>query len=99
MYIDIIAKIIIPLFSAVLMYVLVPYINSKTTKEQRDDIKFYVGVAVRAAEQIYNEKGQGRMKKKYVIEYLRQKGFDITDSDVEVLIEAAVLEMKKFEGR
>ena len=42
----------------------VPYLKSKTSKEQRETIMFWVSVAVSAAEQIFNERGMGAEKKK-----------------------------------
>lgn len=86
---------VITLIGAIITYVIVPYINSKTTEKQRDNAKFWVQVAVGAAEQIYKEKGQGKLKKKYVLNFLNSKGIDIDDEQLDVLIEAAVYELNK----
>lgn len=88
-----IGTIIIALIGAVITYIIVPYFKSKTTKEQREGIAFWVKVAVNAAEQIYNEKGQGKIKKEYVVEFLTSKGINITLQELDVLIEAAVKEL------
>ncbi len=93
MNIDIIVKVIIPILSAILTYLIVPLILSKTTKQQRDNIYFWVQVAVGAAEQIYKEKGQGKLKKDYVIDFLTSKGINITIQELDILIEAAVKEL------
>lgn len=93
MNIDIVTKIIIPILGAIITYVLVPFFKSKTTKEQRDNIYFWVKIAVQAAEMIYAEKGQGKLKKEYVLEFLTSKGIDITIQELDVLIEAAVKEL------
>ena len=93
MDIDIIVKVIIPVLGAIVTYILVPFIKSKTTKEQRENIFFWVKVAVGAAEQIFNKKGQGIQKKDYVIKFLTSKGIDITRKELDVLIEAAVKEL------
>ena len=93
MNIDFIIKILIPLLGAIITYILVPFFRSKTTKEQRENIAFWVKVAVGAAEQIYNKKGQGILKKDYVIKFLTSKGINITRQDLDVLIEAAVKEL------
>ena len=95
MNIEIITKVLIPMLGAIIVYVIVPFFKSKTTKEQRDNIYFYVQLAVNAAEQIYKEKGQGKIKKEYVLEYMRQLNFDIDEADLEVMIEAAVIELNK----
>lgn len=86
---------VIALIGAIITYVIVPYINSKTTEKQRDNAKFWVQVAVGAAEQIYKEKGQGKLKKKYVLNFLNSKGIDIDDEQLDVLIEAAVYELNR----
>jgi len=93
MNIDIVAKIIIPILGAIITYVLVPFFKSKTTKEQRDNIYFWVKIAVQAAEMIYAEKGQGKLKKQYVLEFLTSKGINITSAELDMLVESAVKEL------
>lgn len=93
MNIDIIVKVLIPILGAILTYLIVPFLKSKTTKEQRDNIYFWVKIAVGAAEQIYAEKGQGKLKKEYVVDFLVSKGINITIQELDVLIEAAVKEL------
>lgn len=91
-----IGTVIIALIGAVITYIIVPYFKSKTTKEQRESIAFWVRVAVNAAEQIYDEKGQGKVKKEYVIKFLSDKGITLTLEQLDVLIEAAVYELNKM---
>ena len=93
MNIDIIVKVLIPILGAILTYLIVPFLKSKTTKEQRENIYFWVQVAVQAAEMIYKEKGQGKLKKEYVVDFLISKGINITIQELDVLIEAAVKEL------
>lgn len=93
MNIDIIVKVIIPILGAILTYLIVPFIKQKTSKEQRENIYFWVRIAVNAAEQVYREKGQGKLKKEYVIEFLTNKGINMTIEELDVLIEAAVKEL------
>lgn len=93
MNIDIIVKVIIPILGAILTYLIVPFIKSKTTKEQRENAYFWVKIAVNAAEQVYKEKGQGKLKKEYVVAFLTSKGIDITMEELDILIEAAVKEL------
>ena len=88
-----ITKCVIVLLGTIITYIVVPYIKTKTTEKQRDNIYFWVQVAVNAAEQIYVEKGMGMIKKKYVVEYLRNKGINISEEDLNILIEAAVREL------
>ncbi len=42
---------------------------------------------------IYKEKGQGKLKKEYVIDFLTSKGIRLTIQELDTLIEAAVLEL------
>ena len=93
MNIDIIVKVITPILGAIITYILVPWIKQITTREQRENIYFWVKVAVAAAEQIYKEKGQGKLKKEYVVDFLVSKGINITIQELDVLIEAAVKEL------
>lgn len=88
-----IGTIIIALIGAVITYIVVPYIKANTTEKQRENAKFWVKVAVSAAEQIYKEKGSGKNKKQYVLEFLNSKGIKITEEQLNVLIEAAVFEL------
>lgn len=93
MNIDIIIKVIIPILGAIITYILVPFLKSKTTKEQKNNIYFWVKVAVGAAEQIYKEKGSGKDKKQHVVDFLVDKGIEITIEELNILIEAAVREL------
>ena len=93
MNIDIIVKVLIPILGAIITYLIVPFLKQKTTKEQRENVYFWVEVAVNAAEQIYKEKGQGKLKKEYVVDFLVSKGVNITIEELDVLIEAAVKEL------
>lgn len=88
-----IGTIIIALIGAVITYIVVPYIKSKTTAEQYKNIEFWVKFAVKAAEQIFNQPGMGQKKKEYVIKFLNDKGIEITRKELDVLIEAAVQEL------
>lgn len=93
MNIEIIIKVIIPILGAIITYILVPFLKSKTTEKQRENIYFWVASAVGAAEMIYKEKGQGKLKKEYVIDFLGSKGIKVTIQELEVLIESAVKEL------
>lgn len=90
-----IGTIIIALIGAIITYIVVPYIRSKTTGEQFRNIEYWVKVAVSAAEQIFNQPGQGEKKKEYVLNFLQDLGIKITIEQLEILIEAAVHEINK----
>lgn len=98
MNIEIITNVIIPIFGAILLYIVVPYIREKTTKEQREDVYFWVQLAVQSAEQIFTYRNAGQDKKEYVLEFMDNQGFDVTEDELDVMIEAAVLELNKVKG-
>lgn len=73
---------------------LIPYLKSKLTTEQLSKVKFWVNIAVEAAEMIYVGTGRGQEKKEYVLSFLNSKGFTLNMTEIDNLIEAAVLELK-----
>ena len=82
------------LLAAVITTFVVPYIKSKTTAAQQNQINGWVRIAVSAAEQIYNGPGRGEDKKAYVLTWLRQHGVTVDEPQLDALIEAAVYELK-----
>lgn len=87
---DFIIKIIIPLLCAIITYYLIPYLKEKKLYDT-------VVIAVRAAEQIYNQSGKGKEKFEYVKAWV-QKKFKISDDDLKNIIESAVYEMNRLKG-
>ena len=83
----------ISILGAIMTYTVVPYLRSKTSKEQRETIMFWVSVAVSAAEQIFNKRGMGEEKKNFVVEFLAEKGLKVSLDELDVLIENAVKEL------
>lgn len=73
---------------------LIPYIKARTTISQQEDINYWVSIAVSAAEQIYNQSGQGEHKLEYVMSFLRSRGLRIDDGEIRMLTESAVLRLK-----
>lgn len=70
---------------------MIPWIKSRTTKTQREQIESWVGIAVAAAEQLWkgHEKA-GAEKKRYVVEFLRSKGITVDFDELDAMIEAEV---------
>lgn len=85
----------IGLVVAIVAAFVIPYIRSKTTSEQFASIQLWVGVAVKAAEQLFAGSGRGAEKKAYVLALLESKGLTIDLDSVDAMIEAAVLDLKK----
>lgn len=73
---------------------LIPYITSKLSAEQQKKAIFWTKLAVEAAEKIYSEEGKGAEKKAYVISFLERKGIHLSEQEIDVAIEAAVLELQ-----
>ena len=67
---------VISILSAIITGIVVPYIKSKTTTTQQENIMFWVNIAVSAAEQIFAEPKKGAEKKAYVLKFLQDKGID-----------------------
>ena len=79
------------LLGVLLTYIIIPYIKSKTTHEQRENFAKWTEYAVWAAEQIAEK--QHINKYDYVKNFLVEK-FNLTEKEAEVLIESAVKELK-----
>ncbi len=81
---------VIALIGAIITTVIVPYIRSKTTQQQRDELMKWVQIAVAAAEQLFPAAKSGRQKKAYVQKFLTGQGYDSADPEIDTMIEAAV---------
>ena len=84
---------VIALIAAIITTFLIPWIKSKIDAAKLAQILEWVGIAVRAAEQIYNESGMGEKKKQYVLDFLADKGFTLDPNSINAMIEAAVKEL------
>lgn len=86
---------LIALVSAIITAFVVPYIKSRTTAAQQEQLQGWVKIAVAAAEQIYTGSGRGSEKKAYVVEWLTERGLTVDTDKVDALIESAVYELSK----
>lgn len=102
MNIEMLTKIVISIISiagAILSYILIPLIKSKTTQEQRENVYQWVKIAVYAAEQMADAGLIQLPKKEYVINYINKKledkeiNFQLSEEDLDAMIEAAVREL------
>ena len=76
------------------------WINNNLSEKQIEIAKVVISSCVQAAEQIYiNSEKAGSSKKKYVMEYAKNKlaeiGLTIDEKEIEVYLEQAVLELKE----
>lgn len=81
---------IIMLIAGVISVFLVPWIKGKVEAQKFDQIMSWVEIAVNAAEQIYKESGMGEAKKRYVLNFLKSKGFTVDTVSVDAMIESVV---------
>lgn len=72
--------------------VILPLARAKFGNENVAEFLRWVKIGVQAAEQIYAIT-DGEQKKKYVLEFLDSKGYDVNEDEVDKAIEAAVLEL------
>lgn len=76
---------LIGLLAALITYKLIPWIKSKTTAQQRQNMAALIRVLVFAAEQLYGS-GHGEEKLEYVCEKLREQGFEVNLPDIEATV-------------
>ncbi len=83
---------IITIVSLVLTGIVIPYIRQRIGEEKAENLKKWVSVGVKAAEQMHGSK-TGQQKKEYVISFLNSKGINFNVDEVEALIEAEVFKI------
>lgn len=90
-----ITQAVIALATALITTFLIPWIRSKTTKEQQEILKDVVSGLCYAAEELYKGSGRGDEKFDYVCEKLEEKGYELDKDTVTELIKEAVIKMRK----
>ena len=89
---------IISVIGALISAYLIPHLKSQVTSEQLANIDLFVSKAVRCAEQLYTPE-EWREKKNYVTEcareFLHKARIDLTDEQLDTIIEGIVNEVKK----
>ena len=90
-----IVEAVIGLVIALITTFVIPYLKTKLDNEKFEKVKAITKIAVEGAEMLYKGSGQGEQKKAYVAEYLANKGVKLDMDTIEMLIESAVLELKK----
>ena len=74
---------------------LLPWISQKIGTGRTNELLRWVGIFVRAAEQIFRESGMGEQKKAYVLQKLQEKGYSLDIDAIDDMIEAAVLDLNR----
>ena len=83
---------VITLIGALVARYVIPWIKGQMDDRQYDMFLSIVRVGVFAAEQLYKA-GHGEEKKQYVIDLLKEKGYEVDCMAVDAAIEAAVKEL------
>lgn len=73
---------LIGLLSAFITYRLIPWLKANTDVKQQTMIRAAIQTAVFAAEQIYGA-GDGAKKFDYVVNWLKEKGYDVSKTEIE----------------
>ena len=82
----------IALIAALITAFVIPWIKRNTSAKDREELLKWVEIAVMAAQQLYHQL-DGEERKKYVLDFLAQKGYDVRSEEIENAIEAAVLKL------
>jgi len=96
---EILLKALGVLMSLVITFVIKPYIDSKISQTEQEQLLKYIETGVRCAEQIYTPE-EWKLKKSYVENYVLDilsnlVHLDLTDKELDTLIEGMVHEVKK----
>ena len=92
-------KIVVSVTFALISYYLIPVLKERVKEAKYKDLLEAVRVAVEAAEQTFKMSGMGKVKKEdvlaYVTDYLNKKNMNITEEQLDKLIESAVFQLNK----
>lgn len=89
---------LVPVFGAIITYFVIPYIKSKVSQTQMEEIIKWVTKAVEAAEVLFDVPKSGEKKREYVIKFIdkmfNSKKEVITEEQIRILLEAAWKQMQ-----
>ena len=85
---------LIAVVAVVITIYVIPWLKSRTTAVQRENIQEWVKIGCAAAEQLYNS-GKIQDRKTYVLQFLTRKKLKVNTDELDKMIEAAVLEINK----
>lgn len=86
---------IIGLIVAVISTVVYPLLLEKLGATTVANLEIWVGLGVKAAEQVYKGSGRGEEKKAYVLNFLSNMGVKADLEAIDRAIEAAVFDLNK----
>lgn len=85
---------VITLAAALITAFVIPWLKRNTSAKDREEFLKWVEIAVAAAEQLFYAT-QGTEKKKFVVQFLNDKGFNFSEEEVNTAIEGAVLRLHR----
>ena len=88
---------VITLIGALITRYLIPWIKEKTNEKQFEALKILARVGVYAAEPLFSTE-EWREKKQYVLDFLKQNGYEVNAPAVDALIESLVRELRIEQG-
>lgn len=93
-----VCRIVATIIGIVVAYYVIPALKTVVQNHIDENITGFINSCVYAAEQIYNDPKTGTTKKKFVLkavtDWLNARNIKITDEQLNILIESAVLAMK-----
>lgn len=90
--ITLIVEAIITLCAALISVFFIPWVKKRVGAEKMDEFLRWVDIGVAAAEQLFTAQAT-QVKKEFVVEFLREKGFVYNEWEVDAAIEAAVIKL------
>ena len=91
--------VLVMVLASIITRYLVPYFKTQIQNSEYAALLDIVSQAVLAAEQTMRDKGQGKSKKAHVVafvsDWLEEHGIEITEDQLDRLIEAAVYTMNR----
>ena len=88
---------IIALLAALVTYKLIPWIRSKTTEQQQNNLEAAARIAVYAAQQLWGAaRSTNTEKLDYAVSWLENAGFHVDYDVLRAAVEKAVYEMKLY---
>lgn len=93
--IRLVLQLVLAIFAVFVYPKLKTYLVENTTKEQRQNAIFWTRYITKIAEDLYNAKGSGIDKKKYVFKWLNDNNVKLSDDQLSVLIDMVVAEYNK----
>ena len=89
---------VISLIGAIITRYVIPWIKNKLNDHQYEVFNGLVRTGVYAAEQIFSTE-QWKEKKQYVVDLLKENGYEVDSTAVDALIEATVRELRIEQGQ